>query len=443
MLVKNMPKKINETVVVSIPLKDYSKHKLAKHIPFILKRSYRSSYDLYYYEPLKKIFSNVIVYDYMRRMIEVGVDVNKEIIDIVRKEHPKYFIHVFSRHEFTESTLNAIRNEGTVVVGIFFDDEFLFDMYTKYWIPYVDYCITNDIKAIPKYKKLGARVVHTLPCNGVPVEKDWNNANEKYDVSFVGVRRNRREQYINELRKRGISVHTFGRGWDSGFISFKEMIDIFSSSKISLNFAETYDDKLNIRTGWKGRVLEVCMAGGFLLTDYIPGMEDFFEIGKEVVCFSDLNDMIQKAEYYLSHEKERLTIAKAGWKRAVNNHTPYHMLNRAFNKIEKDLKINGRQEKNIVGPEMKMRKDFSNFYFLWSWALSMENYKTWKDLLHLSIKYNPFNLIAWLYYFVGLFPYVLRRTIIRYIFNAIMTIRRKLTLFIYNIFHPYNLDLEM
>jgi len=76
-----------------------------------------------------------------------------------------------------------------------------------------------------------------------------------------------REQYINELKKRNIPIHVFGKEWACAKrVPFEEMIDIFASSKIDLNFSSTQKQI-------KGRIFEVCLAGGFLLTEYAPGTQ--------------------------------------------------------------------------------------------------------------------------------------------------------------------------
>ena len=94
---------IDETVVLLIPFEDYSNHPLAKHIA--PQMGVGHPFNLYDYEPLKKVFSKVLVYDYAKRMTEISVKaVNEEIIDLVRKEHPKYVIWPTVLYEFLEST---------------------------------------------------------------------------------------------------------------------------------------------------------------------------------------------------------------------------------------------------------------------------------------------------------------------------------------------------
>jgi len=250
---------INETVIILTP-SDYHEHRLSKYISYL--ETTFPSFNLYLYKPLQEIFSRVLLYDFTKRMTEIGVKgVNEEVIDLVKKEQPKYAIWTPGLYEFQESTFESIRKEGTIVSGWFLDDEVCFDDYSKWWIPYLDYCVTNTIEAVPKYRELGARVILAVPImEGIPIDRDWSNIEERYDVSFVGARKFDREQYVNEIKKRNIPIHVFGTGWGR-YVPFEEMIDIFGTSKINLNFSRTLYNQLQL----KGRIFEVCLAGGFLI----------------------------------------------------------------------------------------------------------------------------------------------------------------------------------
>ena len=137
-------------------------------------------FNLYLYEPLQKIFSKVILYDYLKRRAEIGIKaMNEEVIDLVRKEHAKYVLWTSFYYDIQQSTLDTIRQDGTIVVGWFFDDEWRFNSYSKYWIPYLDYCVTNAIEAVPKYRALGARVIQTIPNTGIAIDRDWSIIEEK------------------------------------------------------------------------------------------------------------------------------------------------------------------------------------------------------------------------------------------------------------------------
>jgi spore maturation protein CgeB len=57
------------------------------------------------------------------------------------------------------------------------------------------------------------------------------------------------------------------------------------------------------------------------MIEYMEELEDFFDIGKEIVCYLDKHDLADKIKYYLNHDAEREKIRLAGYRRAVNEHS--------------------------------------------------------------------------------------------------------------------------
>src|SRR5207247_2026269 len=145
-------------------------HRMLRHIIGAFCPTYLP-FDLHLYVPLKRMFRRVIVYDFLRRRAELGLKaMNDEVLALVREERPKYVLWTSFYDDIRNITLEAIRKEGATVVGWFFDDEWRFSSYSKYWIPYLDYCVTNAISVVPRYRQLGARVIQTVPNSGVTVD---------------------------------------------------------------------------------------------------------------------------------------------------------------------------------------------------------------------------------------------------------------------------------
>ena len=97
------------------------------------------------------------------------------------------------------------------------------------------------------------------------------------------------------------------------FVIGDDMVNAINSYKIHFN--KNIADDINYRT------FETTGCGTFLLTNYTPGLEKLFDIGKEIVVYNDLNDLDNKVKYYLENEEERKKIAKAGYERSKKDHT--------------------------------------------------------------------------------------------------------------------------
>ena len=95
-----------------------------------------------------------------------------------------------------------------------------------------------------------------------------------------------------------------------------EMPLVFHHSKINLNITAKA-----IRNGLPLRIFDILGCGGFLLTNYQPELTDYFTPGYDIVYYTDEEDLLKKAEYYLEHDKERTEIAQNGFDTITKKHT--------------------------------------------------------------------------------------------------------------------------
>ncbi len=108
-----------------------------------------------------------------------------------------------------------------------------------------------------------------------------------------------------------------------GVLSDLDMIQLYSRSRINLGFStcgsthETGERITQIRL----RDFEVPMSGGFYMVEFMEELEEFFEIGKEIVCYSGVEDLGDKIKYYLRNDGERESIRRAGYERCLRDHT--------------------------------------------------------------------------------------------------------------------------
>jgi len=69
------------------------------------------------------------------------------------------------------------------------------------------------------------------------------------------------------------------------------------------------------------RDFDAPLSGSMYITHANPDLERLFHVGKEIVCYRTVDECAEKAVYYLEHTREREAIARAGYQRALKDHT--------------------------------------------------------------------------------------------------------------------------
>lgn len=301
--------------------------------------------------------NTVIYFPLDEIMINEGrEEMNKKLIGITQKEKPDILFFVNGSKKIRKEVISKITKElGFTTFNWNSDDHWKFYVYSKYWASAYSWVSTTDIDSVKKYKKIGYEnvILTQWACNHYlykPLDLP-----KKYDVSFVGAAHGNRKKIMRELKKAGINVRCWGTGWPAGRVSQEEMLRIWSQSKINLNFTKSsgvpwkelalvflrrdWDRKIRLNNPlrWpdhfrtmsaslfkyqiKGRNFEIPGCKTFFLTENVKHLERYYEIGREVECFKDTKELIEKIRYYLEHEEEREKIAKAGYERTSKDHT--------------------------------------------------------------------------------------------------------------------------
>lgn len=143
--------------------------------------------------------------------------------------------------------------------------------------------------------------------------RPYNFLTKKYDVCFIG--------HVNSMNR----IEALDR-------LFKEFPNFYYGQKRFNDAAEKYcQSKVVFNVSMKNelnmRVFETLGSGSFLLTDRCQNIEEIFEDGKHLVLYDSLDDMVEKAKYYLEHDDEREAIAKAGYAKVMQSETIDHRLN--------------------------------------------------------------------------------------------------------------------
>lgn len=105
---------------------------------------------------------------------------------------------------------------------------------------------------------------------------------------------------------------------------------VFHNSKININLTLRC-----IRKGIPLRALDIMGAGGFLLSDYQQELDDLFVDGEDMVLFYNDEDMLNKIEYYLNHDKERCEIAANGHRKVMEMYDYKNAWEKIFGIVKK------------------------------------------------------------------------------------------------------------
>jgi spore maturation protein CgeB len=334
-----------------------------------------------FYDSLVHMGQDIIYFDFVSLLQEHGREwMNRRLAEVARTEKPDLLFSVLWQGELDNAVVRDISdNSDTVTVNWFCDDQKRFESFSRHWAPYFNWVVTTAADAPDKYARIGHQ--HTIKsqwaCNHFSYRK--LDLPLVHDVTFVGLPHGDRRQVLERLRRAGLDADAWGQGWEAGRLSQEEMIRVFNQSRVNLclnndrtpilplgkrvkrllrrsaqwvlarvplghqlqpaglrAFGLARDTTLGLaaRMGHeprpkfieqiKGRNFEVPGCGGFLLSGRAENIEQFYEDGKEIVCYDDEADLVAKARYYLEHEEERAAIALAGYERTLREHTYVH-----------------------------------------------------------------------------------------------------------------------
>lgn len=331
-----------------------------------------------HYLSLKKNHEIILPnFDAAKQYVETTRDISKReyysklLYEDIKKKNEKKKIDLFFSYYDNNCILpEAIDKIGKLGIKTI---NFYCNSLTNFYLikdiaPHYDYCMFVEKEAEKKYRAIGANPVYIQEAANPDFYKPYRLKKE-YDVTFVGQNYLNRSEYIRYLYDNGINVRVWGHGWISKYkkydpryylkrlkdkyirkyktfnlpasiigspLSDKEMVKMYSRSKISLGFSEIIvqdrEEKYKIKRHIRLRDFEAPMSGAFYMTGYQKELEKFFKIGKEIACYNGKEEMLEKIKYYLENEDEREKIRIAGHKRVLKDHTWEKRFEELFNK---------------------------------------------------------------------------------------------------------------
>lgn len=273
--------------------------------------------------------------------------------------------------QISRDVLKKVKEQGTKIfcltgVGASMDKDEPKDklVFFKQYIDLMDICYSNWAPEITVLsEKIFGRAIHFIPhaANTRYYFPDKLNPKFACDIAFVGsfytAKREQFEKLLFPLLEK-YRVGLYGPGWTkkdrilrlgSGLarklkinqltkffnkyrmtISSDDERKLYASAKICINIHEYYKD--GTTKGFSNeREFKVPASGGFQISDYIPGLERYFDLGKEIIAVKSPEEWFRAIDFYIKNKKERKEIQQRGTERVLREHT-YH--NRAKQLID-------------------------------------------------------------------------------------------------------------
>lgn len=353
------------------------------------------------YEDAYLRFGNKSVQEYISNVID-----ENDIEVLVYQSAPSDF-H-FSVEFF------QLLQEKVFTVMMLGDTAHFFDNRDIYYAQSMDLVIVYDCLEKYRFRQYGIESMSFYSSYDTNKYFRRDDVKKSIDVSFVGrlVNKMGRKEYIDYLIQNGISIEVFGTGSNDGPVNLEKMVEIFNKTRINLSFSgislrSALEKEPNIKTRMKqvkGRVAEIALCGGLVLSEYVPGIEEVFEIDREIVVFHTKEEMLERTRYYLEHENEREKIANNGYVRALRDYDVSTAIPRLINRVEEF-----RKDKTYRSSKVCLDSHFIKYYATFRIAMIVEliKLKKWHlvyEELRIILRHRRLDLYRMLKFLLNMFP---------------------------------------
>jgi len=128
------------------------------------------------------------------------------------------------------------------------------------------------------------------------------------------------------------------QGWIRS-IRFEDFIRLYHRAKIGINVHNRGDYTVG---GY--RMFELPANGVMQICDGGEYLQQYYDVGREIVGYRDADDLIDQVRHYLRHDDERLAIASAGYRRVMRDHRMGQRMREAGRLIEAGMRDAGATE---------------------------------------------------------------------------------------------------
>ncbi len=221
------------------------------------------------------------------------------------------------------AALYLLRNMlGTKIVALLFDqspgDFKRSDSLTRL----CDFIFTHEHHSLIKHSSFPKKHIITTATFSPDLFHCPPAIHRRVEIGFAGGiqgYKNTREKGLYALHKAGIWPEVpGGRSPGQQRLTNQEYADFFQSCKIVLNWSRHISGK------WfqaKARIFEATLSGAMLLSEECPAVNHWLEPWIDYVPFSNNEQLVQRAKYYMSNDSERLSIATQGHKTAMEKYS--------------------------------------------------------------------------------------------------------------------------
>jgi len=211
-----------------------------------------------------------------------------------------------------------------------------------------DLILTSFPHYVDMFRKMGIKSEYFKIAFDSSVLDKSGRQEKKFACTFVGgigPAHKKGTALLEELARR-VEMDFFGYGAEildkaspilprhHGEVWGLDMYRALLSSRIAINrhidVAENYANNM--------RLYEATGCGALLLTDYKDNLNNLFEIGKEVVAYNSVDELVDLIKYYSAHEYEGQQIADNGQKRTLREHTYFNRMSELIDIIDKYLR---------------------------------------------------------------------------------------------------------
>ncbi len=171
----------------------------------------------------------------------------------------------------------------------------------------------------------------------------------RYDVAFVGSVARAHQRTSSRLRRLELLRNRYRTNDVFAPTPAEEVGRIYSQARIVFNTSIAGDVTM--------RDFEGTASGALLLTDSAAnGLDELFEIGKEVVVYDDDEDLLRKVDYYLAHDGERKEIAEAGCRRTHADHTYHRRVRHLLEAVQAPHARQGAPLRSAAGDKVRAER---------------------------------------------------------------------------------------